>query len=411
MAFLELAIRMLTALLVLIFAYQSLVGLLGLLPTVKRRKASAQLRFAFLISARNEERVIGQLIDSMNRQNYPRDAFDVFVIADNCTDRTGAVAETHGATVYYRHDLRKVGKGYALHWFFEQFNDRYAGCYDVITVLDADNLVDPGYLAAMNQALSEGYDAVIGHRVSKNPNDSTISAVNSIAWWFNNRFYNRARARVHLPTMISGSGFAILAKHIADGWHTQTITEDLELTGWLIDQGCSIGYTADAISYDEQPISLAVSFRQRQRWAVGQVQNLRRLGPQMIGGLWHDPRIARLDLLFYLTLIPLCLIQLILSVAGFVASLSETAAVHWPAMFVGLITPLSTGFALLIAQALLTLFLEKRFSLTLLKGALVFPLFVYSNVVLFVLALATPNLRWHPIEHKRAVSLNQIQSK
>ncbi|GAE89490.1 glycosyltransferase [Acetivibrio straminisolvens JCM 21531] len=66
-----------------------------------------------IVAAHNEEAVIAHIVDSLFRQNYPRNLFDVFVIADNCTDRTAEIAEEHGAIVYRRINNSARGKGYA----------------------------------------------------------------------------------------------------------------------------------------------------------------------------------------------------------------------------------------------------------------------------------------------------------
>jgi len=91
-----------------------------------------------IVAAHNEEAVIGHIVDSLFRQNYPRNLFDVYVVADNCTDRTAEIAEEHGAIVYKRYNNSARGKGYALEWMFEK--------YDAISVFDADNLVSANYL-------------------------------------------------------------------------------------------------------------------------------------------------------------------------------------------------------------------------------------------------------------------------
>ena len=49
-------------------------------------------RFAVLIAARNEQEVIGNLIDSIKAQDYPEKLIKIFVVADNCTDATARVA-------------------------------------------------------------------------------------------------------------------------------------------------------------------------------------------------------------------------------------------------------------------------------------------------------------------------------
>lgn len=75
-------------------------------------------RFAVVACARNEEAVIGQLLDSLRRQRYPRDRFSLFVVADNCTDGTAEAARSHGAFVLERFNRQQVGKGHALRWAF-----------------------------------------------------------------------------------------------------------------------------------------------------------------------------------------------------------------------------------------------------------------------------------------------------
>ena len=68
-------------------------------------------KYAAVISARNESTVIGELIHSIKKQNYPAELLDVFVVADNCTDNTAAVARRAGATVFGRFYHKESGKG------------------------------------------------------------------------------------------------------------------------------------------------------------------------------------------------------------------------------------------------------------------------------------------------------------
>ena len=73
-------------------------------------------RYAVLISARNEAAVIGHLLESLRRQDYPAEKLSLFVVADNCTDNTADVARMGGAMVYERFNSQLVGKGYALNY-------------------------------------------------------------------------------------------------------------------------------------------------------------------------------------------------------------------------------------------------------------------------------------------------------
>lgn len=77
-------------------------------------------RYAVMIAARNEEKVIGNLIDSLKKQDYPGEPVDIYVVADNCTDSTARVAKAHGARVFTRHDTAHATKGYALEYLYNR---------------------------------------------------------------------------------------------------------------------------------------------------------------------------------------------------------------------------------------------------------------------------------------------------
>lgn len=67
-------------------------------------------KFMAIIPAHNEESVIGNLVESLKNQDYPKELFDIYVIADNCTDRTKKFAEEAGAIVYERADEVRKNK-------------------------------------------------------------------------------------------------------------------------------------------------------------------------------------------------------------------------------------------------------------------------------------------------------------
>lgn len=98
------------------YAYQFLYIPIAWLKKQKPLPKGLLHRYAVLIAARNEETVIGSLIESIKRQNYPADRIDIYVIADNCTDCTAKAAKSHGATVFERFDKVRIGKGYALNY-------------------------------------------------------------------------------------------------------------------------------------------------------------------------------------------------------------------------------------------------------------------------------------------------------
>lgn len=133
-------------------------------------------RYAVLICARNEQRVIGDLIASLRGQTYSQGLLSIFVLADNCTDDTAMVARVAGANVYERFNQVQVGKGYALQELLEHLEQDYPQGFDGYFVFDADNILAPNYVEAMNRTFSDGHDIVTSFRNSKNYGDNWISA-------------------------------------------------------------------------------------------------------------------------------------------------------------------------------------------------------------------------------------------
>src|SRR5699024_3328495 len=125
----------------------------------------------------NESAVIGELVHSIKKQNYPAELLDVFVIADNCTDNTAAVAERAGAIVFERFNRQQVGKGYALDYAFQRIEKEYGQAqYEGYFIFDADNLLDANYVAEMNKVFDSGYRVITSYRNSKNFDSNWISA-------------------------------------------------------------------------------------------------------------------------------------------------------------------------------------------------------------------------------------------
>ena len=110
----------------LCYTYQLYYVLVVLTRRAPKRTAARNHRYAVMVAARNEEAVIADLIHSIKVQNYPAELIDVFVIADNCTDRTAEVAREAGAIVFPRHNDKQVGKGYALDWGLKAIWEQYA---------------------------------------------------------------------------------------------------------------------------------------------------------------------------------------------------------------------------------------------------------------------------------------------
>ena len=249
--------------------YYFILAFFGFKRKSENKNYTPTKKFAMIDAAHNEEVVIGKLIESMLNQNYPRELFDIFVIADNCTDNTAKIARKYGVYVYERFNKEQKGKGYALEWMFDKIF-KMQKKYDAVAIFDADNLVSKNWCKEINSKMLEGYKVVQGYIDSKNPNDSWIASSYSIAFWTQNRMYQLARSNVGLSNQIGGTGFAIDVDILKKfGWGATCLTEDLEFSCKLILNDEKVGWAHDAIIYDEKPLTLKQSWVQRRRWMQG----------------------------------------------------------------------------------------------------------------------------------------------
>lgn len=249
--------------------YYFILAFFGFKRKSENKNYTPTKKFAMIVAAHNEEVVIGKLIESMLNQNYPRELFDIFVIADNCTDNTAKIARKYGVYVYERFNKEQKGKGYALEWMFDKIF-KMQKKYDAVAISDADNLVSKNWCKEINSKMLEGYKVVQGYIDSKNPNDSWIASSYSIAFWTQNRMYQLARSNVGLSNQIGGTGFAIDVDILKKfGWGATCLTEDLEFSCKLILNDEKVGWAHDAIIYDEKPLTLKQSWVQRRRWMQG----------------------------------------------------------------------------------------------------------------------------------------------
>lgn len=249
--------------------YNVIISLFGIYKKKSIDTVEPKTSFALLVAAHNEEAVVGDIILSLNKLDYPRELYDIFVIADNCTDKTAKNARAKGAIVYERFDKDKNGKGFALEWMFSKIF-KMEKKYDSVVIFDADNVAAKNFLKEMNKKLSEGYKVVQGYLDSKNPKDTWITACYSISFWQNNRMFQLARNNMGISSQLGGTGLCIDIEILKKlGWGVSCLTEDLEFTCKLVFNGYKVGFAHNAVVYDEKPLTLIQSWSQRRRWMQG----------------------------------------------------------------------------------------------------------------------------------------------
>ncbi|HBD86552.1 MAG TPA: N-acetylglucosaminyltransferase [Clostridiales bacterium] len=402
------------------YFYQLVYTVVGLI--FRRAKPEPETvrrhRFAALVCARNEAGVIGELVESLKRQNYPEALFDVYVLADNCTDDTADRAEAAGAIVYERYNKVKVGKGYALDYLIKRIKEDRGGVYDGYFIFDADNIVDPNFVLEMNKTFDRGFDAITCYRNSKNFGTNWITASYSIWFLREARFLNYPRMLLGSSCAVSGTGFLVSGRLIEEngGWPFHLLTEDIQFTADCVTSGHKIGYCDRAVVYDEQPKTFSQSWHQRLRWAKGFYQVDGEYLLPLFSGIFKNKgkgrRLSCYDIL--MTIAPGMLFTLFSFMLNLFILISFISQPRHMAMLIAaealrfVVFGVVNFYIGMVAYAFLTVLCEwKRIRASSVRKILyiwAFPIFMATYIPIALVALKR-NVEWKPIAHYSAKEL------
>ena len=391
------------------WAYQIVVSFCSLIKLKdKKLLIEKDHKFMAVIPAHNEESVIKNLVDSLQEQDYPRELYDIYVIADNCNDNTAKIAKDAGAIVLKRFDEEHKTKGFALNWFLQQKIEENAD-YDAMCVFDADNIVDKNFLKNMNKKLCQGEEVVQGYRDIKNPTDSWVSSGYAIFYWMMHRFYHLARYNLGLSPLLNGTGFMVKFDLLKpDGWQTETLTEDIEYSLINIAQGRKLGWAVDAIVYDEQPTTFKASWSQRSRWSVGHLQCMKRYTKELANGVKEHKTLMNFDGLLYMFGIPMMLLTFLL--LGVNSLLYLGAEMTFADLVGNFSRYLIATFILPVITGTLIMALEKKEIRPMIKGIFCYPLFLGSWILINIKCLIKPTTTCEKIEHVRDINIKEVSS-
>lgn len=327
------AIVVFQAYVVFFTAYQTLVSVVGVIVQSirarrtrfdEKQKYKPSKRFALIVCAHNEETVIGEIVNNLvTDMEYPKELYDVFVIADNCTDSTAAIVRQRGGIAMERHDMTKKGKGFGLEWMFSKLweREKHGDRYDAVCIFDADNLVTTNFLTEMNASLLEGSEVVQAYLDSKNPRDSWVTRSYAAAYWTTNFIFQNIRNGMGLSAQLGGTGMCMTTKILKEiGWGTESLTEDLEFTAkYVSETGRPVSWCHTASVFDEKPLTFRPTWKQRIRWMVGHINCMIAQGPTLVKQSIKQRSLLHFDIAVYLaqpirvTLVTFMLIPLLLS--------------------------------------------------------------------------------------------------
>ncbi len=396
------------------YAYQFLYMILPLFIRKKPVARTPKNRYGVLICARNEEAVIHNLLNSLKAQDYPAELFDVFVLADNCTDRTAEIARNCGAEVFVRHDRNRIGKGFALDFLLKNIYRKYGReRFDGFFVFDADNVLEPDYITQMDRTFCEGHPAVTGYRNSKNYGDNWISAGYSLWFLRESQFLNRPRYLLGTSCGVSGTGFLVSRETLekTGGWNYFLLTEDIEFTTERVAAGERIAYCERAVLYDEQPTGFGQSVRQRLRWSKGYFQVLRVHGAALFRGIFSKNGLSCLDMaLSILPALVLSLASVAVNLATLILALGDGAALSGVLLSFGesvlnaYLTFLFIGGVTLVSEWRNIRASARKKILYLFT----FPAFMSTYIPISLAALFVP-VAWKPIAHRDNRGIDELR--
>lgn len=236
-----------------------------------------------LIPARNEEKVVKNLLEDLKKQTYKN--WEAIVVAHNCTDQTYEIAASvkDERIKVFKFD-GNYGKPVALNYGAKYVKG------DIVVVFDADARIDNDFLEKLVPYFQK-YDAVQAYIASSNSKMNILTALADLEWAIFTDSVERSASQLGLFTLLGGTGQAIKYSVLKDVgfWDESILVEDYDLSLKLIEKRYRIGYAPDVKVYDEKPYKWTLFFKQRARWLRGDFQVLKKYIKKLhkIPHVWH----------------------------------------------------------------------------------------------------------------------------
>ncbi len=374
-------------------AYLAILGILALLPGDRRVPAARTLRrFAILVPAHDEERLIPALLDSLRGLDYPSDRVSVTVVADNCHDATAAAARAAAALVHERHDEGRVGKGYALAFGLAQFG----AAHDAVVFIDADCTVSPNLLRVFNDHLEAGDEVVQAFYSMAISRESSTRPLRELALSLVHRVRPLAKERFGGSAGLKGSGMCFSRAAIERlAWTASGLAEDVEQHARLVRLGMRVAFAPDASVVGRAPATLGESRRQHSRWEAGRLSAAWRQAPTLLADGIRQPSLVKLDTAVELLVPPISVLA-----CGLLAFLAGGVALGSPALT--LCAGAGTGALTLYLGAGIASARPRPVDFV--RAVAAAPLYVIWKTALYARALLARPAAWEPTRRGHAES-------
>ncbi|HIQ94564.1 TPA: glycosyltransferase family 2 protein [Candidatus Ventrenecus stercoripullorum] len=364
-------------------------------------------KFAIIVPSRNEEKVIGGLIKSLQKQRYPDKLYEVYVVPNNCTDDTAGAAKKAGANVIECTVPVKV-KADVLQFVFKKFKSR--DDIDAYVIFDADNLVHPNFLARMNDALCEGVQVAQCFRDAKNMGDNWLTGSYTLFYFIQNFFFNRARMNFSGSAAINGTGFMIKKEVVANGFNTKTLTEDSEFTGQCALRGIQVAFVEEAITYDEHPQNFWASWKQRKRWTSGCISCLQIYGKDLLKTFFKTGNISCFDMVMMYLCPIVMVLGFFLSIVLIVFHITGVELFDFFSYLYAMgILFFVLSYLATVAMNIFVVKYNKKSIKNVFSGIILFALFLATWIPINIICIFKKTEKWEEIKHDRSdVDLDEL---
>jgi len=367
----------------------------GYLHSVKYRKKAREWeknrtpfpRVSILIPAHNEEVVIRDTLESMCSLRYPLDRLEVIVINDNSSDRTGEIVDEFTRNydfikaIHTKPPFGGKGKSAALNIGFAQATG------DIICVYDADNTPEPD--AIYWHAIALMNDSKAGASVGKfrviNAGKNLLTRLINIETLTFQWLAQAGRWYWFKMTTIPGTNFAIRRSILEElgGWDEKALSEDTELSFRVYNLGYYIRFFPEAVTWEQEPETLRVWWRQRTRWARG---NLYVIAKYMLRFFKLKNKKVGVDLFYffftYLLFFGGVMVSHVIFIMNLFVDLNLTIGYVSYALLI-------LGFLLFVTEGILTLSMEKDQLNTKTFFTVILMYFTYSQLWILLVAYST----------------------
>ena len=239
-----------------------------------------QHSFAIVIPAHNEELLIEKTCQNLSKIDYPPGKREIFLVADNCTDRTVEICARLPVTVWCRNDKERAGKGYALQWAFEQL-DKHE--FDAVLIVDADTTVETGILNELNTMLNAGSEVIQCYIKVPNRDESWLTQLIFVSRTINNLLYHFSKYKLGLSSYLMGSGMCFRTALLRElRWSAFSLAEDWEYFARIIERGKTVSFAVRAVVLQQESRSLRQATSQRLRWSKGRFDVVKDLGTRLL---------------------------------------------------------------------------------------------------------------------------------